>query len=274
MSDLTWLRAYLKARSGLDLPSTKRYLAESRLGPLWRDAGLGSLAELVGRLRASDNTPLHRAVVEAMTTNETSFFRDRPAFDALRTIVLPRLIEARSGRRRLAVWSAAASTGQEAYSVAMLLADMAPALAGWTVSILATDISPAVIGRARTGTYSQLEVQRGLPIGLLLRHFEQGPDGWTISPELRRTVDFRVLNLLDDTRRLGRFDLILCRNLLIYLDARTKAEVIAKLSAALVPDGVLCLGATESLMGYAPAMAPDPAAPGFVVHRMPERLAS
>ncbi|MBV9076901.1 MAG: protein-glutamate O-methyltransferase CheR [Methylobacteriaceae bacterium] len=261
--DTSYLRAFLKARSGLHLGPEKGYLLQIRLAPILRDAGLASLAALAGTLRSGRDPDLAAQVVAAMTTNETSFFRDRAPFEALQRSILPRLVEARAASRRLRIWSAAASTGQEAYSVAMILAEMAPALEGWTVDIVATDISAEVVARAKAGRYSQFEVQRGLPIRLLLTHFEQGPDGWVISPELRRAVDFRVQNLLDPLERLGQFDVVFCRNLLIYLDAETKRRVLAAVGGRLARGGFLCLGSTETVLGISHAWEQDAEAPSF-----------
>ncbi len=263
--DFAYLRRFLRKRSGLALGADKRYLAESRLQPVWRGVGLESLAGLLRELRLRETGPLGRAVVDAMTTNETTFFRDAAMFDGLRRTVLPRLVEARAGMRRLRIWSAAASTGQEAYSVAMLLGEMSPRLVGWQVTILGTDVSAGAVERAKAGLYSQFEVQRGLPILSLLRHFTQGPAGWTISGEMRRAVEFRVFNLLDDFTPLGGFDLILCRNLLIYFDVPAKSALLDRLAAALAPDGALCLGASESIVGLSRSVTPDPNARSFAI---------
>lgn len=259
------LRRFLRARSGLDLGSEKRYLAESRLRPMWKQHGLDGPGALVRKLLVDPTGPLAQAVLEAMATHETMFFRDKATFEALRTVILPRLIAARRRTRRLRIWSAAASTGQEAYSVGMLIAELGASLSGWHVSILGTDLSAPAIARARTGTYSQFEVQRGLPVWTLLRHFTQGPTGWTASAELRRPIAFRCFNLLDDLRHLGTFDLVLCRNLLIYLDAATKSQLLARLARALAPDGVLCLGVAETVSGLSEDLVPDPEARGFSV---------
>lgn len=265
--DFAFFRALLRRRSGLALGADQAYLLEARLAPLCRGAGLPSLSALVAHLRLRPDPALEASVVEAMTTNETLFFRDRTAFDALRDDILPALLAARAERRHLRIWCAAASTGQEPYSVAMLLADMQSALAGWRVEILATDISAEAIFRARAGVYSQFEVQRGLPIRRLLRDFTQSGAGWTIAPELRRAVEFRVFNLLDGFEPLGRFDLILCRNLVIYLDGASRATLLGKLSAALAPDGVLCLGASEVSVGLSPPFIPHPERRGFFLRR-------
>ena len=261
--DFTYLRAFLHRRSGLALGPDKRYLADSRLGPVCQAAGIGSLADLVQALRRSGTGRLAQAVVDAMVTHETSFFRDPSVFATLTGSVLPQLIAARRPQRRLRIWSAAASTGQEAYSIAMAMAAISPRLTGWRIEIVGTDLSAGAIERAKAGCYSQFEVQRGLPILSLLRYFKQGPDGWTARGELRGAVDFRVLNLMGDIGHLGRFDLIFCRNLLIYFDPATKAAMLGKLVSALAPDGALCLGASETVLGLSSALAPDAAARGF-----------
>ena len=265
-ADFAFLRGFLRERSGLDLGPEKMYLAESRLRPICQDAGLASLGELIRRLRQGGDRGLADATIVAMATHETMFFRDRTPFEALRADILPRLLDARSSVRRLRIWSAAASMGQEAYSIALILHEMRPLLEGWNVQILGTDISPAAIARARAGTYSTFEVQRGLPVRHLLDHFTPAGADWTIAPELRAMVEFRVLNLLEDFRALGRFDLILCRNLAIYLDPPTKTALFERLAGVLAPDGSLCLGTSESVVGYTRVLAPDPQQRGYFVH--------
>jgi chemotaxis protein methyltransferase CheR len=265
-SDFAYLRGFLKERSGLDLGPEKRYLAESRLRPICQDAGLRSLGDLVRRLRAGGDRGLGDAAVVAMATHETMFFRDRAPFEALRTEILPRLMASRAETRRLRIWSAAASTGQEAYSIAIILSEVQDLLQGWSVEILGTDISPIAIERARAGRYSTFEVQRGLPVRHLLHQFSPVGTEWAILPALRNMVQFRVLNLLEDFGPLGRFDLILCRNLAIYLDPPTKAALFDRLAAALAPDGALCLGSCETVLGYTRALAPDPENRGYFVH--------
>lgn len=256
-----FLREFLRARSGLNLAADKRYLVESRLAPLARSLAFASLDALVARLHADAPPGLAQSVLDAMATHETSFFRDRVPFESLRTIVLPRLLAARRETRRLRIWSAAASTGQEAYSLAMILAEVEPALTDWRIEIVATDMSSAALARGQAGTYSQFEVQRGLPIKSLLRHFTQTGEEWTINANLRAAIQWRVANLLGDLRGLGRFDVVFCRNILIYLDKAAKSELLGKISDALAPDGALCLGSTEFMAGC--PFAPDPQAPGF-----------
>lgn len=264
-ADFALLRSFLKQRSGLDLGPEKRYLAESRLTPLYRALGCPTLSDLVRRLRLPGGEAAAQAVVDAMATNETLFFRDRVPFDGLRDTILPRLIASRAGSRRLKIWSAACSTGQEPYSIAMILADMAAALRGWRVEILATDVSTSAIARAKAGLFSQFEVQRGLPIRALLRHFTQTEEGWRISADLRRQVDFRLHNMLEDLPRRPTFDIILCRNLLIYLDLPTKIRTVARLAGHLAEDGALCLGAAETAHALTPDLIPDPQARGFLI---------
>ena len=258
-----FLREFLKARSGLNLAADKRYLVESRLAPLARTLGLASLDALVAHLHADAPPGLTQSVLDAMATHETSFFRDRVPFESFRTVVLPRLVAARRETRRLRIWSAAASTGQEAYSLAMILAEAEPALTDWRVEIVATDMSSAALARGEAGTYSQFEVQRGLPIKSLLCHFTQTGEDWTIAENLRAAIQWRVANLLGDLRGLGRFDVVFCRNIMIYLDQTAKAELLAKIAGVLAPDGALCLGSTEFMAGC--PFAPDPQAPGFHV---------
>jgi chemotaxis protein methyltransferase CheR len=256
--EFDFLRTFLKARSGLALTPEKRYLIESRLGPVCRQYDLDHLAALVAALREGRDPDLERAVIEAMTTNETFFFRDKSPFDLFRDVLLPRYLAARASTRRLRIWCAASSTGQEPYSLAMLLDEAAPRLAGWQVDILATDLSTEVIEKAKAGLYTQFEVQRGLPIQLLVKHFTQVADQWQISPKIRGMVNFRPINLIRDFGPLGTFDIIYCRNVLIYFDGPTKTDVLKRLGAALAPDGALLLGAAETVLGLTDALVPEP----------------
>ena len=193
-----------------------------------------------------------------MTTNETFFFRDKIPFDHLRETVLPALLKARANRRSLRIWCAASSTGQEPYSVAMCLKESAPALAGWRVEILATDLSQAVLEKSRAGIYSQFEVQRGLPIQMLVKHFTQVGELWQLNADIRAMVQHRQLNLLQDFSHLGTFDVIFCRNVLIYFDQDVKVGIFDRLAKSLDPDGVLVLGAAESVVGISDAFKPYP----------------
>jgi chemotaxis protein methyltransferase CheR len=247
--DYDFLRKCLKDRSGLALSAEKQYLVESRLLPVARKAGLGSLPDLVGVLRRGDDDALMTKVVEAMTTNETFFFRDKAPFETFRSTVLPALLSARRSSRCIRIWCAAASSGQEPYSLAMMLKELEDELRGWRVELLATDLSGEVLEKARQGIYSQFEVQRGLPIQLLIKYFAQVGDMWQMAPEIRAMVKFQQLNLLGDFARLGVFDLIFCRNVLIYFDQPTKTATLDRLARAVAGDGYLVLGAAETVVG-------------------------
>ena len=254
-ADYEFLRKLLKERSGLDLSSEKEYLVESRLIPLARKAGLPGLPELVQKLKGSAEA-LTAEVVEAMTTNETFFFRDKVPFDHLKATILPELLQARAGRRSLRIWCAASSTGQEPYSIAMCLKEFGAALTGWRVEIIATDLSQGVLEKSRAGLFSQFEVQRGLPIQLLVRHFAQIGELWQLNADIRAMVQFRQLNLLQDFSHLGVFDVIFCRNVLIYFDQDTKTNVFGRLAKMIEPDGFLMLGAAETVVGLTDAFRP------------------
>jgi len=253
--DYDYLRKLLKERSGLMLSAEKQYLVESRLTPLVRKAGLASLGELVARLKAN-NERLIADVVEAMTTNESFFYRDKIPFDHFRDAIVPGLMAARTRERRLRIWCAAASTGQEPYSLAMCLKESKGRLGSWRVEILGTDISTEVLEKAKAGVYSQFEVQRGLPIQMLVKYFSQVGDTWQIAPDVRAMVQYRPLNLLADFAHLGRFDVIFCRNVLIYFDQDTKISVLNRIAKLLEPDGYLVLGAAETVVGLTDAFRP------------------
>ncbi|MGJ4929040.1 CheR family methyltransferase [Bradyrhizobium sp. HKCCYLS2038] len=254
--DYEFLRKLLKERSGLDLSADKQYLVESRLLPLARRANLSGISELVQKMK-SGGEQLTTQVVEAMTTNETFFFRDKVPFDHLRDYVLPALIQSRANRRSLRIWSAACSTGQEPYSIAMCLREFGAALAGWRIEIVGTDLSQEVLEKSKAGLYSQFEVQRGLPIQLLVKHFTQLGELWQLSADIRGMVQHRQLNLLQDFSHLGKFDVIFCRNVLIYFDQETKASIFERLAKQLEPDGTLLLGAAESVVGITDAFKPN-----------------
>ncbi|MBN9587297.1 MAG: chemotaxis protein CheR [Afipia sp. 62-7] len=248
--DYEYLQKLLKDRSGLLLSSDKQYLIESRLLPLARKAGLSGIGELVQRLKSGSET-LTVDVVEAMTTNETFFFRDKVPFENVRQTVLPQLLKARANRRSIRIWCAASSTGQEPYSLAMILKEMLPA--GWRGEIVATDLSQEVLEKAKAGIYSQFEVQRGLPIQMLVQHFKQVGDVWQINPDIRGMVRYQQTNLLHDFSHFGVFDIIFCRNVLIYFDQTTKADVFARMQRVTEPDGYLFLGAAETVVGLTEA---------------------
>ena len=248
-ADFDFVRGLLKRRSGLMLSADKQYLLESRLLPVARKAGFDSLSALIGALKADKTELLATAVVEAMTTNKSFFFRDKVPFDNLRTTVLPALQAARRHSRALRIWCAAAASGQEPYSLAMALSEMDGRFAGWQIEVIATDISNSILEKARQGLYSQFEVQRGLPIQLLIKYFSQDGEMWQITPEIRAMVKYRQLNLLSDFSDLGTFDLIFCRNVLIYFDQETKVNVLDRLAEVIAGDGYLVLGAAETVVG-------------------------
>ena len=256
--DYDFLRKILKERSGLDLSADKQYLVESRLMPLARKAGLAGLPELVQKMRGGGAEALTMDVVEAMTTNETFFFRDRIPFDHLRDTIIPALVAARSREKRIRIWCTAAASGQEPYSIAMLLKSLGAQLNGLRVDILATDLSADVIERAKLGIYSQFEVQRGLPIQLLVKYFGKNGDAWEIAPDLRSMVQFRTLNVLNDFSPLGQFDVVFCRNVLIYFDQPTKIGVLERIARQMPEDGYLTLGAAETVVGLTDCFVPAP----------------
>jgi chemotaxis protein methyltransferase CheR len=246
--DYEYLQKLLKERSGLMLSADKKYLLESRLIPLARKAGVAGISELVQKMKGGSEALIHD-VVEAMTTNETFFFRDKTPFDHFKETVIPELIQARASRRSLRIWCAASSTGQEPYSLAMILKEMGPALAGWRIEIIATDLSPEVLEKCKAGLYTQFEVQRGLPIQLLVKHFKQVGAMWQLNADTKSLVQFRQFNLLQDFAPLGKFDVIFCRNVLIYFDQATKTDIFNRLMKANEPDGYLFLGAAETVVG-------------------------
>ena len=264
--DFDYLRQLLRQRSGLVLSAEKQYLAESRLLPVARKHGLGSLGELVERLKAAAfAAPIGVEVVEAMTTNESFFFRDKIPFEHFRDTIMPALMTARAREKRIRIWCTACATGQEPYSLAMGLKTLGASLAGWKVEIVATDISHEVLAKAKAGIYNQFEVQRGLPIQSLVKFFAQVGETWQIAPEIRGMVQFRQLNLLNDFAGLGTFDLVFCRNVLIYFDQDTKVDVLNRLARQMPPDGFLILGAAETVVGLTDAFKPMPERRGLYV---------
>ena len=255
--DYEYLRKLLKDHSGLDLSADKQYLIESRLLPLSRKCGVPGIGELVQKMKGGSSTIIAQ-VVEAMTTNETFFFRDKVPFEHFRDTIMPEMLKARANRKSIRIWCAAGSTGQEPYSLAMSLKEMGATLAGWRVEIIATDLSTEVLEKSKSGVYSQFEVQRGLPIQLLVKYFKQNGELWQISPELRAMVQHRQLNLLHDFSQLGTFDIIFCRNVLIYFDQDTKINIFGRLAKAMEGDGFLVLGAAETVVGLTDVFKPFP----------------
>ena len=246
--DFRFVSGYLYRESGISLTDEKAYLVENRLGELCRSIGLNSISALIQELRNKPGGQVKQQMVEAMTTNETSFFRDVTPFEALRMNIFPELLELRKASRKLRIWSAAASTGQEAYTTAMLLdMNFSRLIKDWNIEILGTDLAEKVLERSRTGEYSQLEVNRGLPAQYLVAYFKKKASRWQISDQIRKLVRFEQMNLLDVPASLAPFDVIFCRNVLIYFDDQTKRKVLSVLHSKLRPDGYLMLGASEVL---------------------------
>jgi len=245
--DFSYLSRLMHERAAIVLEPGKEYLALSRLDPMAREMGVGSVAALVDVLRREEATsPLHDQVIDALTTNETTFFRDFNPFESMRSDVLPELIERRSRTRTLTIWSAGCSTGQEPYSIAMAIREHFPELLTWQLSILGTDISSSVLDRAGRGRYGQLEVNRGLPAHLLVRHFTRAGMEWEIEEPIRRMVRFQRHNLVDAWPVLPPFDLVFMRNVMIYFDVETKRRVLSRMLGQLAPHGFLLLGASET----------------------------
>src|ERR1022692_3602778 len=242
-----FLQRHVYSQAGIVLEEDKHYLFESRLTPIVRQLGLGSINDLCALIQATRESEVGRRVVEAMTTNETYFFRDPAHYEAIRTVLLPRLKEGRRDTRKLRFWSAAASTGQEAYSLAMLLLE--DALSDWNIQILGTDFSSQVLERARSGKYQQIEVNRGLPAALLVKYFRRSGMDWQVSEPVRRMARFETIDLRKSMRSLGPFDLVFCRNVMIYFDAKTKRNILKELHGTMFRGGWLLLGGAETAFG-------------------------
>jgi chemotaxis protein methyltransferase CheR len=256
-TDFDFIAKLLKDRSGLIITRDKAYLLESRLTPVARKRGMKGLDDLVGSLRTAGEDLL-REVTEAMTTNESFFFRDIKPFDQFKDVVLPYMLKERAAKKSLRIWSAASSSGQEAYSLAMLLKEESARLAGWRIEIVGTDISTEMLEKAKAGLYSQFEVQRGLPIALLVKYFKKNNEMWQIDPSIRAMVQFREYNLLHDLKPLGQFDVVFCRNVLIYFDQPTKSRVLDNVSKIMPDDGFLYLGGAETVLGISDKFKPMP----------------
>lgn len=244
-----YVRDFVRTEAGIVIEAGKEYLVESRLTPIVKSEGLGSIDALVNSLRGSSKTELHRKVVDAMTTNETTFFRDIDPFEVLKTDILPKLIAARRATRRLNIWYAASSTGQEPYSMSILIREHFPELADWTIDQTATDLSRKALERAQAGKYSQLEVNRGMPAHLLLKYFEKKGLDWQLKDSIRSMVRYREMNLNGMWSVPGPFDLVFIRNVMIYFDVEAKKTILGKIRNLLRADGYLFLGAAETTMG-------------------------
>lgn len=249
VADFEMVAQMLKKRSGLALSKDKAYLIESRLNPVARKWNFASFDELAQAIRTGKDEALLVDVTEAMTTNESFFFRDQKPFEQFTGMVLPHMLEHRAAKKSFRIWSAACSSGQEPYTLAMLLKENASKLPGWRVEIVATDLSQEILDKGKEGLYSQFEVQRGLPINLLVKYFKQVGDRWQIDAGIREMVKFQKFNLLTNPSALGRFDVIFCRNVLIYFEPPTKTEVLGKLADLLSEDGFLYLGGAETVLG-------------------------
>ena len=253
--EFAFLSELLKQRSGLNLGPESLEMVKARLRPLLREGAFHSLAAFVRALKKPEAETLRARFAEAVSVQESYFFRDKLPFQYFTGTMLPELMRSREATRRIRVWCAAAATGQEPYSLAMLLAERAGALSAWNIDILATDFSESAIRKARDGLYSQFEVQRGLPVSLLVKYFAKEGRGWKLDSSIRSKVKFATHNLVSN-EELGVFDVIFCRNVLIYFDAETKREVLARLSRQLADDGYLVLGASETTTGLSEAFSP------------------
>ncbi|MEQ9171523.1 MAG: protein-glutamate O-methyltransferase [Rhodospirillales bacterium] len=261
--DFQFMSTMLKQRSGLVLNEDKAYLLESRLMPVARAHNIKGVEELITEIRKSNNEAMIVEVTEAMTTNESFFFRDIKPFDLFREHVLPHVLEKCAAKKSLRIWCAAASNGQEPYSLAMILKEEGAKLAGWKIEIVGTDISRQVLKKAENGLYSQFEVQRGLPITMLVKYFDKADDQWQLKPEIRGMVQYKYYNLLENLAPLGHFDVVFCRNVLIYFDQPTKSKVLEGV-AGLMPDyGMLFLGGAETVLGISDKFAPVPGQRGI-----------
>ena len=249
IDDFNLVAKILKDRSGLVLGSDKAYLLESRLNPVARTYDLAGGDDLVAMIRRGSNEKLLVDITEAMTTNESFFFRDQKPFDQFRDLVLPYVLDHRSQAKKLRIWCAACSSGQEPYSLAMLLKEQAAQLAGWSIEILATDLSLEILAKAKEGAYSQFEVQRGLPVQLLMKYFKQDGERWQISDEIRNMVSFKAHNLLEQPPGLRQIDVVFCRNVLIYFDPDTKTKALDLIAGVMAEDGFLFLGGAETVLG-------------------------
>ncbi|MGE4281012.1 MAG: protein-glutamate O-methyltransferase CheR [Magnetospirillum sp.] len=271
--DFDFIAKMLKDRSGLVISRDKAYLLESRLTPVARKRGLKGLDDLVATLRTAGEDLL-REVTEAMTTNESFFFRDIKPFDQFKAMVLPQILANRAQKKSFRIWSAASSSGQEAYSLAMILKEEGAKLAGWKIEIVGTDISTEMLEKAKAGLYSQFEVQRGLPIQYLVKYFKKTNEMWQIDSAIRAMVQFREYNLLHDLKTLGQFDVVFCRNVLIYFDQPTKSRVLDNISKIMPDDGLLYLGGAETVLGISDKFKPVPEQRGIYSLTRPGGAAS
>ncbi len=245
-SDFNYIRELVLERSAIVLEDGKEYLVESRIGQVVETEGFDTIDQLVEALRKNSDNGLQSKVIEALTTNETSFFRDIHPFETLKDAVLPELLESRTSTEKLNIWCAASSSGQEPYSIAMLIRESFPALLDWKINFIASDISEKMLDRCRSGKFSQLEVNRGLPASFLVKYFEKNGTTWSIKKQLQEMIHFQHINLSRELPYLPPMDIIFMRNVLIYFDIETKKKILEQLRSILQPDGFLFLGAAES----------------------------
>lgn len=256
-TDFDYIAGLARSEAAIVLEQGKEYLVETRLSPLAQTEGFASLEAFISAMRAQSKVNgMHARAIDALTTNETLFFRDFHPFEALRKSILPEILDKRAGMRRLNIWSAASSTGQEPYSLAMLLREHFPQLKDWNVSILATDLSPTVLKAAQAGTYSQLEVNRGLPATYLVKYFSKRDDKWVLNEDVRKMVEFRPMNLIQSWPVLPAMDLVFIRNVMIYFDVETKKAILKKIRGCLLPHGYLFLGSAETTTNLDPQYQP------------------
>jgi chemotaxis protein methyltransferase CheR len=257
-TDFEYVRSLIHQRAGIVLEEGKEYLVESRLSPLAEKEGFDSLGEYLGRLQRDTFSGSHRKLIQAMTTNETLFFRDIRPFELLRTRIIPDLLAARASERYITFWSAACSTGQEPYTVAMMLREYFPQLQGWNIRIIASDLSSDVLARAIRGRYTQLEVNRGLPAKFLVKYFTRDGDNWQVCEEIRRMIEFREINLTETWSFLPKIDVVFMRNVLIYFNQETKRTILDKVAPLLSASGCLFLGSAETTLNIAEQFEPFP----------------
>ena len=266
IQDFDLFKDLLYKQSGLVITPDKSYLLDSRLTPVAKKWNFPSLDVMALHLRSLPDQQLVKDIVEAMTTNETSFFRDMKPFQLFEDTMLPHMIKARAAKKTLRIWCAAASSGQEPYSLAMILKEKANLMPGWRFEITATDISDDILNLARSGVYSQFEVQRGLPINYLMKYFTQVNEKWQVKDDIRQMVKFSNFNLLHDMNKFGMFDIIFCRNVLIYFDEKTKGQVLARMSTKLEKDGFLLMGGAETVLGITDKLKLMPEKRGLYIH--------
>jgi chemotaxis protein methyltransferase CheR len=246
---LSFVCTLVRDRSAIELEASKSYLIEARLAPLAKQHGFPSPSDFIEGVRTKRRPDLERSMIEAMTTNETTFFRDLHPFEALRTKVVPEIITRNASQRTLNIWSAACSTGQELYSIAMLLREHFPALLSWKLGLIGTDLSEEVLNKARAARYSQIEINRGLPANLLMKYFQRDGMQWKLAPDLAATAKFSKLNLIESWPTMPAFDVVMLRNVLIYFSCDTKKAILRKIRQVMAPRGVLFLGAAETTTG-------------------------